>query len=163
MSPPLTLFFFLHISTAPIFSCLLNGKISGKCVEKSALKSEVSFCYKYLPAYVCVPELHEIWGDWRNATVDFIIEETIIKNLKEEFMFELSENIYSLPLINNIGCMDSYLKFLCLKNFQPCEINGDKTKVLCKSVCMNFFDKCGTWDNLCGDYEEEECYKWEKL
>ena len=103
MSPPLTLFFFLHISTAPIFSCLLNGKISGKCVEKSALKSEVSFCYKYLPTYVCVPELHEIWGDWRNATVDFIIEERIIKNLKEEFMFELSENNYSLPLINNIG------------------------------------------------------------
>ena len=78
-----------------------------------------------------------------------------------------------MPLINNIGCIDSYIKFICKTNFRGCDIISkilnkilaNTTKEMCQSVCDNYLNYCDTLSNLCSklptiDYSENKnCYK----
>ena len=148
----------LKIDKNSIFCCILNGNIEGKCISSNLVQNEISFCKKYLTDYICIPYFQNIWPEWTNNTIDEIIENQIMKNIENEFLFELTDkNIYSLPLINEVGCMKSYINLICKKNFIPCEPDTDMTMPPCKKVCKRFLNNCGTWISLCDDYKEEDC------
>ena len=81
-----------------------------------------------------------------------------MKNIENEFILELTDyHFFSLPLINELGCLNSYIKLMCNKNFPQCEPTKDITKPPCKKVCLNFLNNCGTWKYLCDDYKDEYC------
>ena len=143
-----------------VINCILNGNIEGKCIQSSLIENEISFCKDYLSDYICVPYFQNIWPEWTNKSIDEIIEKEIMKNIENEFILELTDyNRFPLPLINNIGCMHSYINLICNKNFPPCVFDSDKTLPLCKKVCTKFLNKCGTWQNLCNDYIDEDCFE----
>ena len=141
-----------------VLSCILNGNIEGKCVSKSLVENEITFCKKYLSDYICVPYFENLWPEWTNKTIDEIVENEIMKNIEKEFILELTDHKrFLLPLINNLGCMDSYISLICKKNFSPCDSINDITIPPCKKVCIKFLNKCGTWKSICDDYKEENC------
>ena len=138
-------------------ACILNGLNKGLCIPKYYLVNQAPFCFKYLESSVCVPYFNEIWPTFNNKTIDETIEKNIVNNLKKEFKYEIySNNLYSLPLINNLGCMEAYIQFICEKNFIPCEIGDDKTKNVCEKICKKFISKCGTWNGICDNFTK--CY-----
>ena len=140
-----------------IFCCILNGNIEGKCIPSELIGNEITFCKKYVTDNICVPYFQNIWPEWTNKTIDEILENEIMKNIENEFIFELTGNIYYLPLINQAGCMKSYINFICKRNFLPCDPTTDKTIPPCKSICERFLNKCGTWKSLCDEYKETDC------
>ncbi len=62
-----------------------------------------------------------------------------------------------MPLINNNGCLDSYLFFICKINFRSCNNQSkffnsnkaDTTSDMCSSVCNDFVSNCATNTMLC--------------
>ena len=146
------------LNNESIFCCILNGNIEGKCISRDKVQNEISFCKNYLADFICIPYFQNIWPEWTNKTIDEIIENQIMKNIENEFLFELTDrHTYALPLINNVGCMKSYINLLCKKNFLPCDPYTNKTISPCKKVCKRFLNKCGTWKSLCDDYKEVDC------
>ena len=141
-----------------VINCILNGNIEGKCIKSNLFENEITFCKYYLSEYTCAPYFQNIWPEWTNKTIDEIIENEIMKNIENEFILELTDyKSYSLPLINNVGCLYSYINIICKKNFPPCKPETDITIEPCKKVCQKFLNNCGTWKSLCEDYKEDEC------
>ena len=146
------MFLIFNSNNICISSCMLNGNIEGKCISKESLQNEIKFCKDNLPSYICVPYFQYIWPTWTNKTIDEIVERETIKNIENEFIYETTKTMYKLPLINNIGCMKSYINLLCQKNFLPCNPDNDTTLILDKTVCLNFLKKCDTWKNFCDNF-----------
>ena len=148
---------FDKLKNYSIFCCILNGNIEGKCISRDLIENQIPFCKKYLSDYICVPYFQNIWPEWTNNTIDEIVEKEIMINIETEFNFELTAQTYSLPLINNVGCLNSYINLICRRNFLPCDPNSDKTIPPCKKVCERFLNSCGTRKFICNDYKEEDC------
>ena len=139
-------------------NCILNGNIEGKCIHNSLFENAITFCSKYLSEYICAPYFQNIWPEWTNKTIDEIIENKIMKNIENEFILELTDyKSLALPLINNVGCLNSYIKLICKTNFPPCDPSNEKTIPPCKKVCKKFLNNCGTWKSLCDGYKEQDC------
>lgn len=59
-----------------------------------------------------------------------------------------------MPLVNTIGCLDSYISFICKKNFQSCDIITNTTFEMCSKVCDDFVDNCGTNLGVCSNLDK---------
>ena len=101
--------------------------------------------------------IQPIWPNWTNKTIDETIEKKIVQNIEFEFLTEISNSTYHLPLINVIGCLNSYISFICKKNFLPCDMEKDLTYPICKKTCKKFLSKCETYSNLCDSFPEKNC------
>lgn len=64
-----------------------------------------------------------------------------------------------MSLINNSGCLDAYISYMCKMNFKSCDSINNNSKDICQSVCLTFLKKCKTYNNLCDHYPTENCEK----
>lgn len=144
----LVIFIFL-ISLKGNLLCLINGVVEGQCSAKLDIASQIPFCYNYITDNVCVPFVSDIWPEMTITSIDSAIETNLIAYIGTEFSNEITV-LSAMPMINNIGCLESYLTLICKDNFKSCNITSDTTSPLCASVCSDFSTKCNSYSTLCG-------------
>lgn len=176
------------------FGCVLQGGESGICLDSDAsLKLEMPFCGEVVDYRVCVPQYKgAVVSRWRNHTIfakDSWIQsqfddEWEIRKLAETSEELKSEGVDERGIAGNVvqrfyggseardnedpwyvmnDCAKAYRNLFCWTNFPRC--NGeDKSMILCKSVCENYFKSCGYSKDMerCGESQYFNGYEPEK-
>ncbi|GBG23797.1 Glyoxysomal processing protease, glyoxysomal [Hondaea fermentalgiana] len=149
-------------------ACEIQGYDSGECRDPDDFQAEMSFCSDLVTYRACMPRYQgssvSRWSEHSVRTKDAWVEETFQKEWGIRKTAETNLTLQELGVDENGDegsvvmrfyaegeedawnfmneCAQAYRNFFCWANFPRCD-EEDKSLMMCRSVCENYFKACG--------------------
>lgn len=153
--------------------CEIQGYETGECRDPDDFEGEMSFCKDLVTYRACMPRYQgssvNRWSEHTLSNKDAWVEEAFNREWDIRKSAETNLTLQELG-VDEYGdegsvvmrfyaegeddpwnfvndCTQAYMNFFCWANFPRCD-EEDKSLIMCKSVCENYFKACGYSEDM---------------